>query len=79
VEEVPQVVVERVDPEPEPVDPEPEAVEPEPVLIDSAPEVVEPKPELAEPEPHDSLDAELILNGALDSLGQAHHRPFSRA
>ncbi len=55
-------------PEPEAaVDPEPEAaVEPDP-----EPEV-EPS---AEPE----LDAELILTSALDSLGQAHHRPFSRA
>ncbi len=28
---------------------------------------------------HDGLDAVAVLTAALDSLGQAHHRPFSRA
>ena len=72
------------DPEiqPEPVIPEPE---PEPVAV------VEPEPE-PEPEPDpvgvavgaddaDALDAERaqhVLDGALDALGAAHHRPFSR-
>jgi hypothetical protein len=36
--------------------------------------VVEPEPE---PEPS-AFDGELVLNGALDALGAAHHRPFSR-
>jgi len=63
----------------------PEAVEPEPV---AEPEVV-----LAEPEPEQpDLSAELaaaeelvtdqttaVLTAALDRLGAAHHRPFSRA
>jgi hypothetical protein len=50
-----------------PVEPEP-APEPEPVA-DAAP--------IADAEPiADPLEA--VLTGALDSLGQAHHRPFSR-
>jgi hypothetical protein len=62
-------------PEPPPAAPEPEprpALEPEPP---AAPEP-EPRPE-AVTEP--VLDAEQILVAALDSLGQAHHRPFSRS
>ena len=51
-----------VDPEPEPK-PEPE---PEPLAL-----VPEPEPEAAE-------DTTAALTAALDSLGQAHHRPFSR-
>ncbi len=54
--------------EPTPLVPEPE---PEPPL----PEPVTPEPEPAEEE----LDAGAALTGALDSLGQAHHRPYSRA
>jgi hypothetical protein len=30
-------------------------------------------------EPGDQADPEAVLTAALDSLGQAHHRPFSRA
>ena len=42
------------------------------------PEPVVPEPE-PEPEPRiASEQAEAALTGALDSLGQAHHRPFSR-
>jgi hypothetical protein len=75
----PQPVVEP-EPEPEP-QPEPVAVaepEPEPVAVAEP----EPEPEpvtepAAEPEP--SLDASSVLTAALESLGQAHHRPFSRA
>ncbi len=62
--------------------PEPEAVaapEPEPVAV------VEPEPgRVSEPEPEPLTEAEAsvdhgaILTAALDSLGQAHHRPFSR-
>ena len=75
-------------PEPEPAavaqpEPEPAAVaqpEPEP---DPAP-VPEPEP-IAVPEPatavgsERAVDPEAVLSAALDSLGQAHHRPFSRA
>jgi hypothetical protein len=57
-----------------PPQPEAELAEPEqPEPPESAPDLVE--PEVAEPE----LDAEAVLTAALDSLGQAHHRPFSRA
>lgn len=56
--------------------PEPDAVvdpEPEPV---AAPEP-EPAPvAIAEPEPSDAAAA---LHAALDSLGAAHHRPYSRS
>jgi hypothetical protein len=31
------------------------------------------------PDPCDASDPDAILTAALDSLGQAHHRPFSRA
>jgi hypothetical protein len=42
------------------------------------PEPVVPEPE-PEPEPRIATEqAEAALTGALDSLGQAHHRPFSR-
>jgi hypothetical protein len=40
----------------------------------------EPQPE-PEPEPELTPDAQqalLVLDGALDALGAAHHRPFSR-
>lgn len=32
-----------------------------------------------DPDPDSNPDPEVILTAALDSLGQAHHRPFSRA
>ena len=63
--------------EPEPVAAEPEP-EPDPV---PAPE---PAP-IAVPAPvttfavERAVDPEAVLSAALDSLGQAHHRPFSRA
>ncbi|HYI80983.1 MAG TPA: hypothetical protein VEW67_09005 [Thermoleophilaceae bacterium] len=62
-------------PEP-PVEPEPEAaVEPEPVAV-------EPEPPVApDPEPVATADTERVqrvLDGTLEALGQAHHRPFSR-
>jgi hypothetical protein len=86
-------VVEVVEPEPAPEpmvqsEPAPEPMvqsepAPEPV-VQSVPEpepVTEPDPEpgpvvVAEPEP--PPDPETLLTAALDSLGQAHHRPFSR-
>jgi hypothetical protein len=65
----PEPVVVVSDPEPEPV--EPPVVEPEPVAVEPEPAV----------EPVASDDAERVqrvLDGTLEALGQAHHRPFSR-
>jgi hypothetical protein len=64
-----------VEPEPEP-EPEPAEAAPEPVLAEEQPE-----PEALDEEPElvSQLDHQALLVGALDSLGQAHHRPFSRA
>jgi hypothetical protein len=78
--------------EPEPVAPEPEPVaaepEPAPVAAESEPDP-EPDPEPASA-PHMDADAlgdaaaldpervRVILDEALDALGAAHHRPFSR-
>jgi hypothetical protein len=78
--------------EPEPVaaEPEPVAAEPEPEPVAAEPEPVaaepEPEPVAAEPEPEapsappalDPERARVILDEALDTLGAAHHRPFSR-
>lgn len=76
-----------VDPEPEPL-PEPAAETPaaeapavEAPVVEVAGEsklheVSEPMPEPASPAATAALDA---LTGALDSLGMAHHRPFSRS
>ena len=73
--------------EPEPVETEP--VESSPAAPDPLP--VQPEPVPVEPEPlppaasnHEqssgtAIDASAALTAALDSLGQAHHRPFSRA
>jgi hypothetical protein len=35
------------------------------------------QPVVVEPEPP-AFDGERVLSGALDALGAAHHRPFSR-
>lgn len=59
---------------------------PPPVRVPAAEPELEPEgkpapvsqPEL-ESTPESELDAEAILASALESLGQAHHRPFSRA
>jgi hypothetical protein len=80
-------------PEPDPT-PEPVAVEPEPqrkgfwsrwLFRDRRPVAVIPEPEpvvepvLVEVEPDVDLDRiQQVLDGTLDALGQAHHRPFSR-
>jgi hypothetical protein len=61
----------------------PEIEEPEAPEELALPDYPEP-PEEPEPDPdlHPTtleLNAEAILTSALDSLGQAHHRPFSRA
>jgi hypothetical protein len=37
--------------------------------------VEEPEPE---PEPIEPVEAHAVLTGVLDTLGAAHHRPFSR-
>jgi hypothetical protein len=56
----------------EPLDPpEPEHTEPQPEHAELAHVELEPAPAVP--------DAEAALTAALDSLGQAHHRPFSRA
>ena len=76
-------------PEPEPVAAEPEP-EPEPVAEEPAEEeqafgTIEwevPEPPVAEepePEPAEPVDPQAVLHGVLDTLGAAHHRPFSRS
>jgi hypothetical protein len=68
---------------PEPAPPSEPAAPPEPESVAVAPPepesvaVAPPEPERREPKP---LDAEAAaLDKALESLGKAHHRPFSRA
>jgi hypothetical protein len=74
------------EPEPVPVEPEPVAIEPEPAQVTIETDAVVPEPE-PEPDPEsqpkldDGLDPErarVVLDEALDALGAAHHRPFSR-
>jgi hypothetical protein len=62
------------EPEPEP-EPDPVAV-----AVSVEPEVVE-EPEVVavQPDADDTHETTAALRAALDSLGQAHHRPFSRA
>jgi hypothetical protein len=57
------------------VDPPPETTSPP---VAEAPAVAEPPPAPEEPVDEGS-DAQAALAAALDSLGQAHHRPYSRA
>jgi hypothetical protein len=66
-----------IEPDPEPLAVEPEPVEPEPVAVEPEPE---PEPAAANPAeaPLDPERARLVLDEALDALGAAHHRPFSR-
>jgi hypothetical protein len=78
------------EPEPEPVatepEPEPVAAEPEPVAVAPEPVAAEPEPVAGQPDPEglggaaplDPERARVILDEALDTLGAAHHRPFSR-
>jgi hypothetical protein len=71
--------------EPEPVESEPE---PEPEAVDRSfamiewvaplPAVEEP-PEYSAPAPLDRDEAHAVLTNVLDTLGAAHHRPFSRS
>jgi hypothetical protein len=58
------------------------AEEPEPIAEEPEPIVEEPEPIAEEPAPEDgTLDrdgAQAALESALEALGSAHHRPFSR-
>jgi hypothetical protein len=69
-------------PEPESAATEPEtAAVPEPGLV-SAPQHETgsaPEPETASPQQETLARTTELLSGVLDSLGEAHHRPFSRA
>jgi hypothetical protein len=75
--EAPEAVEEEPEPEAEP-EVELAVVEevPEPVLVQDTPQ---PEPVDEAPELVAQLDHQALLVGALESLGQAHHRPFSRA
>jgi len=59
------------------------AVAPPPPVVDPPPPVPEPEPVPEPVAPEPAADAApnpaAVLTAALDSLGQAHHRPFSRA
>jgi hypothetical protein len=56
-----------------------EAVVEEPAVVAVAEAPVEEPAEQPVPPPGDASDPTAVLTAALDSLGQAHHRPFSRA
>jgi hypothetical protein len=65
-------------PSPEPVTPPEPTPAPEPVAVEP-----EPEPPTAEPAPTpvataDNERVQRVLDGTLEALGQAHHRPFSR-
>ncbi|MGO9886246.1 MAG: hypothetical protein ACLPV4_24910 [Solirubrobacteraceae bacterium] len=64
------------EPAPEPDEPAPERAEPAPEPAGPAPEPAEPAPEPAGPGPGATIRA---LTEALESLGMAHLRPFSRS
>jgi hypothetical protein len=70
-------------PEPEPAPQREPALEPEPGPVAEAPPEAEPEPDrVSGPEPAPEpprLAGEEALVAALDSLGMAHHRPYSRA
>ena len=82
-----------VEPEPVAEEPvaEEEVAEPEEPALEAPPEdrafgtieweIPEPpaeEPVVEEPQPLAAEDAHAVLNGVLDTLGAAHHRPFSR-
>ena len=71
-------------PEPEPMVAEEPSAEPEPVVAEERPAEPDPEPQ-PEREPASDADAPLTsssaqaaLESALEALGSAHHRPFSR-
>jgi hypothetical protein len=69
----PEIVLRELTAEPEPV------AEPAPSPVAESEPVAEPAPALEPPSLAAELaEAESALVAALDSLGQAHHRPFSR-
>ncbi len=79
VEPAPEPEPVAVEPEPEPVleEPEPEPETPFGTIEWEIPEpVAEAEPE---PEPETPADPAAVLHGMLDTLGAAHHRPFSRS
>ena len=62
------------------VEPPPEAAPAQPEPMSSAePEPMSPAEPVAEPSATVAPDADAALAAALDSLGAAHHRPYSRA
>jgi hypothetical protein len=68
--------------EPEPVEPEPVEPEPveQPVPVEAASaEPIQEEPAAVEPPAPEKAPAAAALEEALESLGQAHHRPFSRS
>ena len=84
----PEPVAPAPDPEPVAIEPEPEPVAPEPepdserehafgTIEWETPE--EPVVEEPAPEPIAADEAHAVLTGVLDTLGAAHHRPFSRS
>lgn len=86
VERAADAVVHEPEPEPEPLLAEPTTAEMDAVAI---PKAVEDEVEGVEPEPVEPVAArpqldehaervQAILDGTLEALGQAHHRPFSR-
>jgi hypothetical protein len=77
----PGPVAVEAEPEPVAVDAEPEPIAPEAELESGEPASAAPDAEVDAVGDVDSLDPErvrLILDEALDALGAAHHRPFSR-
>ena len=54
------------------------ATPPDPPDPPDSPEPFDPL-ESSDPDVLDALDHDAVLTAALDSLGQAHHRPYSRA
>jgi hypothetical protein len=70
-----ELAVAEPEPEPEP-EHEPVAVAAEPEVVEAEPE---PEPVTVQPDAADTTATTAALRAALDSLGQAHHRPFSRA
>ncbi|HSC03327.1 MAG TPA: hypothetical protein VLC49_08410 [Solirubrobacteraceae bacterium] len=73
--EEPAVVLE----EPATLIEEPAVVLEEPAVVLEEPAVVLEEPSIAPEEPAAVSGTEAALSAALDSLGQAHHRPYSRA